>query len=123
MKFKTAELEGLLLDKAVVMALGGTVYARFPAQMSDTYGLGWEFQQTGHDGIDKEPFRPTTAWAHGGPLRDKYQINVWEDSSGIFAAVYEKGGIVRRHAGRTALEAICRAFVASVQGTEIEMPT
>lgn len=84
------------------------------------------------DFIDKARhyWKPSTDWADCGPLRDKYQVAVYDVTNGVVAAS------LREHPehwidesefecdarGPTALIAICRAIVKIRLGEKVQVP-
>jgi hypothetical protein len=112
-KKKVSELEGAQLDYAVAVASGFT-----RARMSEVYAGEWVMP----DGRQMFApwFKPSTDWAHGGPIIEREQITIdcrkperwlatgWEDDEQY---------------GPTPLIAAMRAFVASKLGDEVEVPS
>lgn len=106
---KTVELTGALLDYWVARAEGS----------QDAMIVQWPMEQiclTSHNALAATPFRPSTQWAHGGPLIEKYHLNVsecdppaWRAWSNDLDAEY----------GDTPLQAICRAVVRAAFGDEV----
>jgi hypothetical protein len=120
-KHKVSELEGALLDAAVAKALNYQVPAAWP------YPTLWT------------DARPSSNWAHGGPIIEWKRISVMRFRSAWYAEVLGPDGGAgyidmrdgdwlspsytecRGSAGPTALNAAMRAFVASELGEEIEL--
>lgn len=135
MKIKTKDLIGAALDWAVAVALGyemapvppdangenaGSVLVP-PGFPSDT----WSWPRKGKVAINcfVQPY--SANWAWGGPLRDKYRIDVMDfskDDEPCISASYEKYNGLHSVEGSTALIAICRAVVACELGEEVEVP-
>lgn len=114
MKIKVAEAKGRPLDWAVGMAL----------DPGHTKTL-WRLMKNGK-------WNPSTDWSQGGPLLDKHVTNVWlnnkldsTEPDVWCGATYVKsleGTTVFNMEGPTALIAVCRTYVASIFGSEVEIP-
>ena len=122
MLYKTAELEGALLDVAVAHAKGWEFWIA-PDQSICMVGVKGHFDDPLLDG---EVFAPSTDWAQGGPIIDKAKISVLSDNrhingnwSGKTTNV-ARTDIVRQW-GPTPLIAAMRAYVASKLGNEVEL--
>jgi hypothetical protein len=115
MKHKTTELAGAMLDAAVIAALGMTD--------DDAAGVGLGCPDW------RQRFKPSSSWAHGGPIIERERISVLRDAldaedrwvagsqfwiEGGFDGVMEFGP--------TPLIAAMRAFVASKLGDQVELP-
>lgn len=116
MKIKTSELTGAALDFAV---------AKCCLTEKDN---GLRLSKNGKPTVSGDlviPYQPSLNWAQGGPLRDKYRIDVMDFSEGadtlVAASIYTDAGVINKD-GPTALIAICRAIVASKLGEEVEVP-
>lgn len=122
---KVADLIGPALDWAVGSALGWVCYP----EDSIEYGNTW------HMGGDRAPFgpvirvtdwRPSTDWAQGGPLLDKYTVtlvrNSWPGATDPVTADCLAGFGDNRMTGRTRLEAACRSIVAAKLGDVVSVP-
>lgn len=109
---KTAELTGALLDYYVAKAEGYKPWfqAIAPgARQNCTIGVRHE------DGaVTARFYQPTTNWAQGGPLIEKYEIDL-DKISGEWFAIGPKGQAV----AATPQEAICRAVVRAAFGDEV----
>ena len=118
MKYKTSELTGELLDAAVAKALYG-----------DKAKEILEVLSSGHlaDG-----FLPSTNWAHGGPIIDRYQIRVDfvahrrhfpSEPGKWFGTLFECMGEQRigHESGATPLIAAMRAFVFAIIGDAVDL--
>ncbi len=127
MKYKTAELEGALLDAAVAKALGwerGSNWCSAPGKpgLLLVFGEPEEFSE--------EPrFAPSAVWADGGPIIERERIEVtpeWEtiEDEGLICAGWmaSVGVDVRQWFGSDPLTAAMRAYVASRFGEEVELP-
>lgn len=109
MKYKTSELNGAMLDAAVVNALGATAVR---------YGNGVY--------VNGSAFHPSTNWDHGGPIIERERIGTtWPEESP--PAGYEwHANLARPEAsfnayGPTPLIAAMRAYVAHKLGDEVEL--
>lgn len=121
---KTADLSGALLDYYVARAEG------IPAEQLSFYNVprtdlvhvvrDW----TTKAGItEKESLMYSTDWAQGGPLLDKYRIELTDlDGDGWLADVCVREEdwtkLLGYATGDKPLEAICRAVVSSAFGDE-----
>lgn len=99
---KTAELTGALLDYWVARAEGLNVY------------MDGELVEVEDKHENWRAYYPSTDWAQGGPLIEKYEISV----DATFAMWAADTGPVSGE-GDTPLVAICRAVVRSVYGDEV----
>ncbi|MCX7132320.1 phage protein NinX family protein [Aeromonas sp.] len=130
---KTAELIGPALDWAVAKSIGLTIFAmgdNWPGNYAATITaaerpivilclIGRLWRE--HQGVTV-PWTPSTDWAQGGPLIDKYRI--WL-SGPIFnrkdySAAVDTGTDESR--GTTALIALCRALVTAKLGDVVQVP-
>lgn len=131
MKHKVSELKGALLDAAVAKALG-----------SDGGPVWWPDFDTGPmaDQFMGDPFKPSTRWDHGGPIKNREKIATWWTGE-RWAACHPKntglGGfypcsespigtaidmsIGDGMEGEDELQAAMRAYVASKFGEEVEL--
>jgi hypothetical protein len=134
-KHKVAELDGVLLDTAVVLANGWRVdfgYVFDPARPNDTIAIGPAHSEWN----EMERFAPSTDWAVGGPIIDREGLGFVELPHGSrqWIAGYRIETVRERwsedftirfdheQAGPTPLIAAMRAFVASKFGDEVELP-
>lgn len=130
MKYKTAELEGALLDAAVAKALGwerGSNWCSAPGKpgLLLVFGEPEEFSE--------EPrFAPSAVWADGGPIIERERIAIaFCVPDSWYAELGPSGGGIMgvqvgyaRHAGEgpKPLIAAMRAYIASRFGDEVELP-
>lgn len=151
MKIKTSELTGPALDWAVAKCEGRGLHRNpMGAQASHGWWI-WEETPSGKGGIliDKsvyleigphtrpktrnsgDRYSPSTDWAQGGPIlgRELTSVNLVSDQeneqkwSARKAEYLPDGGAkVFEQRGHTLLIAICRCYVASKFGDEIEIP-
>ena len=138
MKIKTSELTGPALDWAVAKAEGRGLQ-RNPVGAQGGHGWWiWEETQSGKGGIliDKsiymelgphtqpktrnsgDRYSPSTDWAQGGPL---IELGIAVSFGPQWTAVHSQR-LGRCYYGPTPLIAICRCYVASKLGDEIEIP-
>ncbi|MEG1818089.1 phage protein NinX family protein [Pseudomonas sp.] len=120
---KTADLTGPALDWAVAMADGwkadrpqdgqvsknGVYRLVGPRPMRSTVHPDWYYD-------------PSTGWAVGGPLRDKYNVGIESGVSDDLPYAYVPGRDLDGSYGETALIAICRAIVAAKLGDVVQVP-
>lgn len=112
MKYKTAELEGALLDLAVAKAV------QLNAESALNFGLGCP------DWLDG--FRPSRIWNHGGQIIEREQISVaWPDADPLPGHQWH-ANIAKQEAswnayGPTPLIAAMRVYAYSKFGYEIDL--
>ena len=144
MKYKTAELTGELLDAAVALAEGRLVTEadEHPAQPGyylktrkewGEHIVRW-FAREGEnaDGPETdeeggwEPLSawgsPSTDWGDGGPLIDRYDIQLGGYGATRSAEIRDDSKLWVHQWGSTSLEAAMRALVAWKLGEEVELP-
>lgn len=120
---KTAELIGPALDWAVGIAAGGE---QKPYQFADNIDApfwdAWVFP----DGYACSRWSPSTDWAQGGPLIDKYAVKVEHFPGETIASKANARVAMNRTAywqsGPTPLVALCRASVAAKLGEVVSVP-
>ena len=93
MKHKVSELEGERLDRAVVLAAGGTLRRGGSA---------------------------STDWAVGGPIIEQERLTVMSHQTRGWGSGWMGEG--QTHFGPTPLIAAMRAYVARKLGEEVELP-
>lgn len=122
---KNAELVGPALNWAVAKAEGLDFEPCFYR-----HGKKWLIHVV-RDGYNPErkvyEFSPSTDWSQGGPLVDKYSIELWPTRHGGNRAELwidkVDGGADRGVAvGETCLIAICRAIIMAKLGPVVEVP-
>lgn len=105
---KTAELTGAALNWAVMkIAFDGQDVKKW---VLDNHAAG-------------DPCgSPSTDWAQGGPLRDKYKVDITEGDYAVSASILTESCECVDASGPTALVALCRAIVASKLGDVVQVP-
>ena len=128
---KTAELTGAALDWAVAMAVGAEL--RIMRNHDDTelatHPLTLMKMKQGESGVEIDHWwSPSTDWAQGGPLLDKYNValngGVAESERVIYATcrdVAEEQPYATA-IGDTRLTAACRAIVSAKLGDVVQVP-
>lgn len=110
-RYKAAELEGDLLDKAVFRALLPMAMRAFPREH-------WN-----PDYVPPPELPYSTDWAAGGPIIERAKMTVWHrledgDDPQWNATIDGPGSFETTESGATLLQAAMRAFVARVLGDE-----
>ncbi|MDX1465565.1 MAG: phage protein NinX family protein [Halomonas sp.] len=107
MKIKTSELEGASLDWAVMKVEGW-----------DEGMLGAIVRQAK---AGRGVVSPSTDWSRGGPLIEKYRVDLFakRTAKGLFGAGIQGVG---RYSANSYLIAAMRAIVAAELGDEVEVP-
>ena len=130
---KTAELVCPALDWAVAKCSGMPLFTMgedWPGNYSVTIMAGDKpvliFDLVGrmwreHQGITV-PWSPSTDWAQGGQLRDKYDVGIEHGVPDGIPYAYFPGRYLDGSRGETALIAVCRAIVASKLGDVVQVP-
>lgn len=113
---KTAELVGPALNYAVADA---TADAFSTKEVPDASGADLDAMYG-----DKHirGFSPSTDWAHGCPLRDKYDVGIEPGVPDGLRYAYVPGRDLDGSFGETALIALCRAIVAAKLGDVVQVP-
>ncbi|MBL7231423.1 MAG: DUF2591 domain-containing protein [Pseudomonas sp.] len=112
---KTSELTGAALDWAVAKAEG------MPALI---YPTDPHYVYIDMPGRGCGPYMPSHAWFEGGPLIEKYKLDIgapMENQNGPWNAATEWAHPLG-YKGDTPLIAACRAIVASVLGDTVSVP-
>ena len=118
---KTAELTGVALDWAVFKA--GHEGAELHYFVDDPFKKEpWLLI----NGISEMPLRgcytPTTDWAQGGPIIERYRITIQFDGDGIRCDLTtDDGGFFVGFDESSPLIAAMRCYVASKLGDEVEI--
>lgn len=122
-KVKVSELSGAALDWAVARA-GGYAW-----QLErGAYGSGFHVVvKLPEPSIDRQVvLKPSSDWAQGGPLIEKYRVDLSSPPSDTSQAGWDArvddGHLLLWANGSNALIAACRAIVAAKFGAEIEVP-
>lgn len=107
---KTNELQGALLDYWVAKAEGEIVEI--------IHGHCVRPVSRYHDEIQYEMYNPSFDWARGGPLIEKYRMDLAKIVHSWWAIAVTDG---RAHdtRGDTPLQAVCRAVVRAAFGDEV----
>ena len=101
---KTSELTGRALDWAVAKCEGGTIRTENGVFLNQ--GDGYDY------------FTPSTYWAQGGPIIEREKLTLSDCGGGWAAGLC---GTLNSF-GPTALVAVCRCFIVSRLGGEVEVP-
>jgi len=109
---KAQDLSGPALDWAVAQVEGVKVTVN--GEFSEKVFIGSK------SGLIKGLYRPSTDWVLGGPLIDKFEVEILRAGSVIHAKRY--GMTNSAGDGETALIAACRAIVASSLGDTVSVP-
>lgn len=130
MNIKTTELTGAALDWAVAKAVkpdsdSGEVTQKTVVRNGEVI---IECQIYG-DPLSLTLWRPSRAWAQGGPLIEQRRIVVWHgtiyrshDDASRDCAAKHHGMLEPEAYGATYLEAACRAIVAAKLGETVNIP-
>lgn len=127
---KTAELTGPALDWAVAVVEGESVVIHSPNQRRFDVRGGIHCSSDGctigprSSFGDTEDWSPSTDWAQGGPMLEKYSWalpyrTIARHHLGKFEACTESGKSCN---GDTPLIAACRAIVAAKLGGVVQVP-
>lgn len=130
---RTADLVGPALDWAVAKAQGWQMI-RVPTDIDGNYGgevlappglsSDFKFPQRGAAGSGFFLRRWSADWDQGGPLIEKYNISLHcpQSAGDVWAAWITTAGGDLAQAGDTALQAACRAIVATKIGLLVQVP-
>lgn len=126
MEIKTSELTGAALDWAVAKATGELVYengepveVNFCRNKDDGSVYFWTCDHS-------FGYQPSTDWAQGGPLIDRYRPDL-QTTGGVGLVAYlnndarDPDPLIDGH-GETYLEALCRSIVAYELGDTVDVP-
>lgn len=122
---KTSELTGYALDWAVAKAIGyecGRIQGKSGtfgcnATRGVQYVIGILRGASLVEELNARFWRPTTDWAQGGLLLDKYCTALNQSDHGWWSHAGDRLG-----EGETAMIAICRATVAAKLGDVVQVP-
>jgi len=126
---KVSDLQGAELDFWVAKAIGWTEGRLGTQDRNDPEPRGWYGKGAGQYGIKRAYFNPSTNWAQGGPLIEKYITDIHKygeykmtlyknKPSGKWnAKIYSKNIVAY---GPTPLIAAMRAIVTSVYGGNVD---
>jgi hypothetical protein len=144
MKYKTAELEGALLDAAVAKAEG--VAITMPDNRGNPCVMAYQVDSASgpSDDLDGDRYTPSDRWDHAGPIiqRERIGIEYWvmlgerywgaglKDEKGhelpdldpAKHAEMANGWCPVMATGPTPLIAAMRCYVTSKLGDEVELP-
>lgn len=101
---KTSELTGAALDWAVAKCEGVLSYDDDRLCFVTEHG---------------QDFEPSADWAQGGPIIERWMIQIKENGYGYWFAKIGKGKFMR---GQTPLIAAMRCYVISKLGDNIDIP-
>jgi hypothetical protein len=127
MLVKTSDLIGPALDWAVATADGEDVIVHGVGQYRYDkrggihcckYGCTFGPRSITHD---VPGYSPSEDWSQGGPLIEKYDVELWRHSGGHVVATIH-GGKQLYSNGETRLIAACRAIVAAKLGDQVDVP-
>lgn len=126
MKYKTSELTGQNLRRAVALACG------YRVEREDGDGSDWVAWFPPEDvprlgpcsSLTEHGFAPDIKWEQGGPIIDMemIQLKPWRKEMRHIASWTAKTLDGHEGDGHTALIAAMRAYVASKFGEEVELP-
>ncbi len=120
MKHKVSELSGGLLDAAVALARGNQVkIEEGRAYILVPYDDGSQINSGRTEWIY---FGPSGLWKDGGPIIDKYDIQLGGYGTSRYAEIRDEDAPWVPMWGETSLIAAMRAFVVSRLGEEVELP-
>tara|TARA_R110000796_G_C14209960_1_gene393103 strand:+ start:64 stop:489 length:426 start_codon:yes stop_codon:yes gene_type:complete len=116
---KTDELIGKRLNWAVGIARGWLTYPTDSMERGQYFHTTPSIAPLGyqHNRVLVCQYRPSTEWAHGGPIIERERLCVYDDGYGWSA---DSDGS-QRQAGPTPLIAAMRCYVASKLGDEVDM--
>ena len=113
---KTAELAGQALDWAVAEA-EGVEYIKGYIVTTERNLIGELISSS-----SVSNYRPSTDWASGGPLRDKYSVSIEHGGDGEQVYAYVHGRYLDGVFAETALIALCRVIATAKLGNVAQVP-
>ena len=123
MEVNVSDLTGMALDWAVGMAVGKPLVIRSPIGQPSGPRVVWE-QVGDHGGVVR--FAPSSNWAHGGPLIDRFIPALQTCTDNEFVALLHSDlddpSPLLVCAGETYLIALCRVIVADRTGSVVNVP-
>jgi hypothetical protein len=121
MKIKTSKLTDAALDWAVLEALKPNLKDPKLAGIGTfgpLFGKGHKYPS-----LSSWKFDPSTNWFHGGPLIERFKIDLcWSPARISCMATRIENGAVCEETGDTPLIAAMRCLVASRLGEEVDIP-
>ncbi|OOC83299.1 phage protein NinX family protein [Enterobacter cloacae] len=128
MKLNVDELEGVRLDVAVAIAIGGKITRPQDAQiyLNDMHQLCGEENKR----YSRYVFSPSTDWGQCGELMESMSISCYQSADPATGRIYHWVGVNElvspgRRRGLIAKNpriAICKAIVFAKLGQEVELP-
>ena len=119
MKVKTNTLTGAQLDWAVAECEGGVEQGVYGTPVLMESGLHLHYC----DVLLSHPYSPSTDWAEGGPLIQRYEIDLKSVEEGVWQASNIFDDMEWHHfVGYSPLEAAMRCLIAHKLGDEVEIP-
>ena len=119
MEVNVNDLTGMALDWTVGMAIGKPLVIRAPIGQPDGPRVVWE-QVGDHGGVVW--FAPSSNWAHGGPLIERFEPDMKIGNDGRLVALLHAEMEVTMCRGETYLIALCRVIVADRMGSVVNVP-
>lgn len=116
---KTQDLSGAALDWAVAKSIGAYRGEYVVCEGGEPWPA-WILPEWFPVKATTGAFSPSTDWAQGGPLIDKFEVEILRAGSAIHAKRY--GMTNSAGDGETTLIAACRAIAASHFGDTVSVP-
>lgn len=113
---KAAELTGPALDWAMGQVEGVPCYTD-PNSPQKT-----QFVDDEDCPFGRYIYSPRQNWDQGGPLRDKYKVDITEGEHAVSASILTESCECVDASGATALIALCRAIVSAKLGNVVQVP-
>lgn len=119
MRVKTSELTGIALDWVVAECEGKVEQGVYGTPEPMESGLHLHYC----DVLLSHPYNPSTDWAQGGPLIQRYEIDLKSVEEGVWQASNIFDDMEWHHfLGYSPLEAAMRCHTAHKLGDEVEIP-
>lgn len=125
MKIKTNEASGPALDWMVAKCEGYTHLRRNPHRFSSERELIMAPPRASYGPVLLADLAFSTDWSQGGPIIEREKIDIFNQNNGKTGAIEmatAKNPHPAPYFGPTPLVAAMRCYVASVLGTEVEVP-